>query len=67
MWADITQKREEMARIYVKSPRHTIQVPYIPFLSELAKLNGCHPNLSMYQLYSILHELPFNINFYEMS
>ncbi|XP_053381050.1 flavin-containing monooxygenase 5-like isoform X2 [Mercenaria mercenaria] len=44
MWRDIKDKKEKMSRVYVKSQRHTIQVDFIPFLDELAKLNGCMPN-----------------------
>ncbi|WAR30988.1 FMO5-like protein, partial [Mya arenaria] len=33
-------KAEAMSARYVHSPRHTIQVDYIPFLDELALLNG---------------------------
>lgn len=59
MWKDIREKREEMSKLYVKSQRHTIQVPYIPFLVELAKLNGCNPDLGMK-----LSRLPFLAQFY---
>lgn len=44
MWRDIQEKRDEMSKSYVKSQRHTIQVEFIPFLDELAKLTGCLPN-----------------------
>lgn len=57
MWADIREKREDMARKYVKSQRHTIQVQYVPFLSEIAELIGCNPNLStlfVYTIYSLM-------------
>ncbi|NXJ68874.1 FMO5 monooxygenase, partial [Rostratula benghalensis] len=45
MEADITQKREAMAKRYVKSQRHTIQVDYIPYMDELACQVGVKPNL----------------------
>ncbi|XP_052788262.1 flavin-containing monooxygenase 5-like [Mya arenaria] len=45
MWSNIKGKAEAMSARYVHSPRHTIQVDYIPFLDELALLNGCKPNL----------------------
>ncbi|XP_065265011.1 flavin-containing monooxygenase 5-like [Emys orbicularis] len=45
MVADIAQKREEMAKRYVKSQRHTIQVDYIPYMDELACLTGVKPSL----------------------
>ncbi|XP_021344877.1 dimethylaniline monooxygenase [N-oxide-forming] 5-like [Mizuhopecten yessoensis] len=47
MWADIRQKEEEMRHVYVKSKRHTIQVHWIPYMDELATLNGCKPNLGV--------------------
>ncbi|XP_009271578.1 PREDICTED: dimethylaniline monooxygenase [N-oxide-forming] 5 isoform X1 [Aptenodytes forsteri] len=45
MEADIEQKREAMAKRYVKSQRHTIQVDYIPYMDELACQVGVKPNL----------------------
>lgn len=47
MWADIRGKEEMMRRRYVKSKRHTIQVDWIPFMDELATLNGCKPDLKL--------------------
>ncbi|XP_074732945.1 flavin-containing monooxygenase 5-like isoform X2 [Strix uralensis] len=45
MEADIKQKKEAMAKRYVKSQRHTIQVDYIPYMDELACQVGVKPNL----------------------
>uniref|UniRef100_A0A8C4V086 Flavin-containing monooxygenase n=1 Tax=Falco tinnunculus TaxID=100819 RepID=A0A8C4V086_FALTI len=45
MLADITQTKEKMAKRYVKSQRHTIQVDYIPYMDELACQVGVKPNL----------------------
>ncbi|XP_066411514.1 flavin-containing monooxygenase 5-like [Molothrus aeneus] len=45
MEADIEQKKEAMAKRYVKSQRHTIQVDYIPYMDELAHQLGVKPNL----------------------
>ncbi|KAL4218994.1 Cyclopentanone 1 [Mactra antiquata] len=45
MWVDIEDKKTKMSEKYVKSQRHTIQVDYIPYQDELAKLCGCFPNL----------------------
>ncbi|XP_064371778.1 flavin-containing monooxygenase 5-like [Dromaius novaehollandiae] len=45
MEADINQKKEEMAKRYVRSQRHTIQVDYIPYMDELACQLGVKPNL----------------------
>ncbi|XP_013068490.2 flavin-containing monooxygenase 5-like [Biomphalaria glabrata] len=41
MWEDIREKEANMAKRYVKSQRHTIQVDYLPFMDELAELVGC--------------------------
>jgi len=41
MWADIRRKKDKMARQYVESQRHTIQVDYVTFMDELATLCGC--------------------------
>ncbi|XP_019357509.1 PREDICTED: dimethylaniline monooxygenase [N-oxide-forming] 5-like isoform X1 [Gavialis gangeticus] len=45
MTADITQKKEEMAKRYVKSQRHTIQVDFVQYMDEIASLTGVKPNL----------------------
>ncbi|NXT78386.1 FMO5 monooxygenase, partial [Zapornia atra] len=45
MLADVTQAKEKMAKRYVKSQRHTIQVDYIPYMDELACQVGVKPNL----------------------
>ncbi|XP_068879836.1 flavin-containing monooxygenase 5-like isoform X2 [Aphelocoma coerulescens] len=45
MEADIEQKKEVMAKRYVKSQRHTIQVDYIPYMDELACQLGVKPNV----------------------
>ncbi|XP_065698040.2 flavin-containing monooxygenase 5-like isoform X2 [Patagioenas fasciata] len=45
MLADVTQTREKMAKRYVRSQRHTIQVDYIPYMDELACQVGVKPNL----------------------
>ncbi|NXI69150.1 FMO5 monooxygenase, partial [Anseranas semipalmata] len=45
MEADIKHKKEEMAKRYVASQRHTIQVDYIPYMDELACQLGAKPNL----------------------
>ncbi|XP_015724859.1 dimethylaniline monooxygenase [N-oxide-forming] 5-like [Coturnix japonica] len=47
MEADIKHKREEMAKRYVASRRHTIQVDYIPYMDELACQLGVKPNLPL--------------------
>lgn len=44
-WKDIRKKVTDMAKRYVKSQRHTIQVDYVDFMNELAVLNGNYPNL----------------------
>ncbi|NWS57823.1 FMO5 monooxygenase, partial [Chunga burmeisteri] len=45
MLADIVQTKEKMAKRYVKSQRHTIQVDYIPYMDELACQVGVKPNV----------------------
>nr|KAG5706619.1 hypothetical protein BaRGS_005689 [Batillaria attramentaria] len=45
MWKDIRMKEAAMAQRYVKTQRHTVQVDYIPFMDELAELNGCKPDV----------------------
>ncbi|NXL21495.1 FMO5 monooxygenase, partial [Setophaga kirtlandii] len=45
MEADIEQKKEAMAKRYVKSQRHTIQVDLIPYMDDLACQLGVKPNL----------------------
>lgn len=58
MWEDIRAKEAHMAKQYVKSQRHTIQVDYIPFMDELAELVGCKPDIG---------KLPFPLLFYDGS
>ncbi|XP_077012004.1 flavin-containing monooxygenase 5 [Tamandua tetradactyla] len=45
MMAEISKTQEEMAKRYVESQRHTIQVDYIEAMDELADLLGVKPNL----------------------
>ncbi|NXN94440.1 FMO5 monooxygenase, partial [Rhinopomastus cyanomelas] len=45
MEADIKQKRDDMAKRYVRSQRHTVEVDYIPYMDELACQLGVKPNL----------------------
>uniref|UniRef100_A0A8C9F026 Flavin-containing monooxygenase n=1 Tax=Pavo cristatus TaxID=9049 RepID=A0A8C9F026_PAVCR len=47
MLADIAQTKEKIAKRYVASRRHTIQVDYIPYMDELACQLGVKPNLPM--------------------
>ncbi|KAM4641597.1 flavin-containing monooxygenase 5-like isoform 1-T3 [Discoglossus pictus] len=42
---DIAQKKLNMEKRYVASPRHTIQVDYAAYMDELATLAGVKPNL----------------------
>ncbi|EDV22235.1 uncharacterized protein TRIADDRAFT_50681 [Trichoplax adhaerens] len=44
MMIDIEKKRNNMAAVYVDSPRHTIQVDFIQFMDEIADLIGCKPS-----------------------
>ncbi|XP_051866948.1 flavin-containing monooxygenase 5-like [Pristis pectinata] len=45
MMADILEKKEKMAKRYVSSQRHTIQVDFVPYMDELAELIGVKPNI----------------------
>uniref|UniRef100_A0A3B4AHK0 Flavin-containing monooxygenase n=1 Tax=Periophthalmus magnuspinnatus TaxID=409849 RepID=A0A3B4AHK0_9GOBI len=44
MQRDINCKEEAMAKRYVTSQRHTIQVDYIDYMDEIAKQFGAYPN-----------------------
>ncbi|KAL3069903.1 hypothetical protein niasHS_015638 [Heterodera schachtii] len=46
MCEDIAQTRAQMRRQYFESAKHTVQVPFIPYMDELAELVGCKPNLA---------------------
>ncbi|ELT99535.1 hypothetical protein CAPTEDRAFT_219911 [Capitella teleta] len=61
MWEDIRKKEAAMAARFYASPRHTIQVDFIPFMDELADLLGCKPNLK--QLWVTDPRLAFNVFF----
>jgi dimethylaniline monooxygenase (N-oxide forming) len=45
MWVDIRRKRSEMAKRYVATQRHTIQVDWTPFMDEIAEQIGCRPRI----------------------
>ncbi|XP_026559192.1 dimethylaniline monooxygenase [N-oxide-forming] 5-like [Pseudonaja textilis] len=45
MISDITVKKFSMAKRYVKSQRHTIQVDFIDYMDELASLIGVKPSI----------------------
>uniref|UniRef100_A0A0A9ZEH6 Flavin-containing monooxygenase n=1 Tax=Crotalus horridus TaxID=35024 RepID=A0A0A9ZEH6_CROHD len=45
MISDIMDKKISMAKRYVKSQRHTIQVDYTDYMDELASLIGVKPNI----------------------
>ncbi|XP_029355995.1 dimethylaniline monooxygenase [N-oxide-forming] 5-like [Echeneis naucrates] len=46
MLEDIKCKQESMAKRYVTSQRHTIQVDYVNYMDEIAQLVGVQPNVS---------------------
>ncbi|VDM75389.1 unnamed protein product [Strongylus vulgaris] len=46
MEKDIKRKHEIMAKEFIVSRRHTIQVYYVDYMDEIAKLLGCKPTLS---------------------
>ncbi|XP_071155436.1 flavin-containing monooxygenase 5-like [Mytilus edulis] len=45
MWDEIYQKRQELAKNYTYSLRHTVMVEFIDYLDELAEIIGCKPRL----------------------
>ncbi|XP_056132107.1 flavin-containing monooxygenase 5-like [Lampris incognitus] len=45
MLKDIQYKKDAMAKRYVTSQRHTIQVDYISYMDEIARLVGVRPNI----------------------
>ncbi|XP_078417716.1 flavin-containing monooxygenase 5-like isoform X1 [Cetorhinus maximus] len=45
MMAEILEKKEKIAKRYVSSQRHTIEVDYIPYMDELAEQIGVKPNM----------------------
>ncbi|XP_041791022.1 flavin-containing monooxygenase 5-like [Chelmon rostratus] len=46
MLKDIKCKQEAMAKRYVTSQRHTIQVDYVSYMDEIAQLVGVRPNFA---------------------
>ncbi|KAI6189026.1 hypothetical protein M3Y98_00417900 [Aphelenchoides besseyi] len=47
---DIDEKRKAMRRRYFRSKKHTIQVDYVPYMDELAKMIGCYPPIKQIAL-----------------
>ncbi|CAJ0959373.1 unnamed protein product, partial [Mesorhabditis belari] len=45
MKSDIKKKLEKMKKVFVASRRHTIQVEYVSFMEELARMIGVRPKL----------------------
>ncbi|XP_070410165.1 flavin-containing monooxygenase 5 isoform X1 [Nothobranchius furzeri] len=45
MLRDIKCKQEAMAKRYVASPRHTIQVDYVDYMDQIAELVGVRPRI----------------------
>ncbi|XP_013886531.1 dimethylaniline monooxygenase [N-oxide-forming] 5 [Austrofundulus limnaeus] len=45
MLKDIEYKKEAMAKRYVTSQRHTIQVDYITYMDEISEIVGVHPRI----------------------
>uniref|UniRef100_A0A183BS14 Flavin-containing monooxygenase n=1 Tax=Globodera pallida TaxID=36090 RepID=A0A183BS14_GLOPA len=46
MVADALAQMQKIGREFVNRPRHTIQVQYVDYMDELAKLVGCKPKLA---------------------
>jgi len=64
MLDDCRNREEKMAKRYVTSNRHTIQVDYLPYMDELASMFGAKPNLWRYLItdYRLGRELLFGPN-----
>ncbi|KAH7712254.1 FMO-4 protein [Aphelenchoides avenae] len=45
MTKDIAEKRRQIERRYYRSPKHTLQVDYVPYMDELAEQIGCKPSI----------------------
>ncbi|XP_005998575.1 flavin-containing monooxygenase 5-like isoform X1 [Latimeria chalumnae] len=45
MLTNIAEKKKDMGKRYVSSQRHTVQVDYVEYMDEIAKLVGVKPNL----------------------
>uniref|UniRef100_A0A914I249 Flavin-containing monooxygenase n=1 Tax=Globodera rostochiensis TaxID=31243 RepID=A0A914I249_GLORO len=45
MRVNIARTRATMRRQYFESSKHTLQVPFIPYMDELAELVGCMPKI----------------------
>ncbi|KAE9549177.1 hypothetical protein FO519_007609 [Halicephalobus sp. NKZ332] len=45
MQEDIDKKSFDMKKRYFSSPKHTLQVDFIPYMDELAELVGCRPDI----------------------
>lgn len=48
MRADVQKEKEFYRQAFYESPRHTIQLIYMPYMDEIAGLVGCRPNLMKY-------------------
>uniref|UniRef100_A0AC35G1I6 Flavin-containing monooxygenase n=1 Tax=Panagrolaimus sp. PS1159 TaxID=55785 RepID=A0AC35G1I6_9BILA len=46
MISDIETKKFEMKKRYFKSPKHTLQVDFVPYMDEIAEIVGCKPSLT---------------------
>ncbi|KFD66748.1 hypothetical protein M514_06857 [Trichuris suis] len=44
MEMDACRTQDDLRRRYVRSPRHTVQVDYIPYMDQLSKIIGAKPN-----------------------
>ena len=45
MQNDIDEKRINMKKRYFESPKHTLQVDFVPYMDEIAELVGCKPDI----------------------
>ncbi|ELT88397.1 hypothetical protein CAPTEDRAFT_172206 [Capitella teleta] len=61
MLNEIREKKENMAKKFYKSTRHTIQVEYVPFMDEVAEALGCKPDIG--QLWLSDPKLAYEVTF----
>jgi len=45
MWKEVETRRDNLAKSFYKSTRHTLQVFPVPYQIELSRQMGCHPNM----------------------
>ena len=54
MIEDIEAKKFAMKQRYFQSPKHTLQVDFVPYMDEIAQIIGCKPSLKQVITHSYL-------------